>query len=107
MDAKKLTKLFREIPVWRKLSESRAVRYNCLEDIENRKFVVQSADFFSLPIKDTLHAYFSKQFVELFIQIDPEDRKIWSSSLEVAVALHEDQFKDVDLWAKPEESEKK
>jgi hypothetical protein len=88
-----MSKLFIQIFVWKRLDDKRAVRFTCLEDISKHLFIVQSADFFSVPVKPSLIAYFDNNFVDLFIGLDPENRQKWSSSLEEAVALHEDEFR--------------
>ena len=84
--------LFREITVWKRVDKRQAIKFNCLEDMNLHKFVVQSADFFTLPLKKERFEEFDKQFVELFIEIKPSDRRKWFDSIEEAIAAHETQF---------------
>lgn len=56
------------------------------------KFVVQSADFFTFPLKKARFEEFDKQFVELFIEIKRSDRRKWFDSIEKAISAHETQF---------------
>jgi hypothetical protein len=90
-------KLYREVAVWKRIDDKRAVKFNCLEDTSLHQFAVQSADFYTVPIKKEIIDDFEKQFVELFIQIDPAERRKWFDSIEEAVAAHEDDF---DSFAK-------
>jgi len=85
-------KLFRQISIWRRLDHRKAVRFNCLEDVGTKKFAVQSADFFTLPIKGENISYFEKLFPERFIEVEWELRK-WFDSVEEAVADHENEFR--------------
>jgi hypothetical protein len=90
-------RLYREVAVWKRIDDKGAVKFNCLEDIDLHQFAVQSADFYTAPIKNAVIDDFEKQFVELFIQIDPAERRKWFDSIEQAVAAHEDNF---DSFAK-------
>ena len=73
--------MYREVAVWKRIDDNGAVEFNCLEDIDSHQFAVQSADFYTVPIKNAVIDDFEKQFVELFIQIDPaERRKLYRTS---------------------------
>jgi hypothetical protein len=85
-------KLFRQIPIWKRLDPKNAVRFNCIEDIEMNRFTVQSADFFSIPIKGEHISYLEKLFPERFIEADWGQRK-WFASIEGAIADHESEFR--------------
>jgi len=84
-------KLFRQISIWKRLGHKKAVRFNCIEDLEMRKFAVQSADFFTLPIRGEHISYFEKLFPERSIEVEWEQRK-WFDSVEKAIAGHESDF---------------
>ena len=84
--------MYRSIPIWRRLSEDKAVRYSCFEDLETGEFCVQSADFFALPIEANMLAYADVQFVELFIEEDPRERCEWFVSIEDAILGHIKKF---------------
>ena len=84
--------LFKEVMVWRRIDTVSAVRYSCLQDVENEKYVVQSADFFRLPLPPGVANVFAGQFAELFIDTSPRERCIWFNSLADAIAHHEREF---------------
>jgi hypothetical protein len=84
-------KLFRQISIWKRLGHKKAVRFNCIEDLEKSKFAVQSADFFTIPIRGEHISYFEKLFPERFIEVEWEQRK-WFDSVEKAIAGHENDF---------------
>jgi hypothetical protein len=84
--------LYTEIKVWKRVSDSSAVRYACLQDVALHRYIVQSADFFRLPLQKRQIEDFDKQFVELFIGNPPADRKDWFDSLEAAIAAHDRDF---------------
>src|SRR5664279_4816503 len=92
MDPNQRMKLFRQIPIWKRLDHKNAVRFNCIEDMETNQFAVQSADFFSIPIKSEHISYLEKLFPERFIEVEWEQRK-WFASIEEAVADHENEFR--------------
>ena len=85
-------KLFRQVSIWKRLYHNKAVRFNCIEDLETSKFVLLSADFFYIPIKGEHISYFEKLFPERFIEGELEQRQ-WFDSVEKAVADHENKFR--------------
>ena len=54
-------------------------------------FAVQSADSFTIPIKNEHLAYFEKLFPERFIEVDWAERK-WFASVDDAIAAHVKEF---------------
>jgi hypothetical protein len=92
MDPDEHMKLFRQISIWKRLDHKKAVRFNCIEDLEMGKFAVQSADFFTIPIRGEHISYFDKLFPERFIEVEWEQRK-WCDSVEKAIADHENEFR--------------
>jgi hypothetical protein len=92
MDALKQMDLFRQIHVWRRLDHKRAVRFSCIEHMSEHKFCVQTADFFTIPIKNEHLVYFDRLFPERFIEVEWEERK-WFDSVEAAIAAHEIEFR--------------
>jgi hypothetical protein len=55
-------------------------------------FAVQTADFFTLPIKNDHISYLDRLFPERFIEKEPTERK-WFYDLEEAIAAHEAEFR--------------
>lgn len=83
--------LFIEIPVWKRLDSKRAVKFNCIKNAASGKYNVQSADFYYA--KEAIkEREFQQQFVDLFIELPPEERVDWYNSIEEAIAAHEREF---------------
>ena len=83
--------MFKSFDVWKKTSTERLVRYRCFEDTDTGKFCVQSADFYSLPIRTEQLLQLEKQFLELMMEESPVER---SGSVEEAIARHDSEFLD-------------
>lgn len=91
--AKKIVnELFKEVMVWKRVDSSSAIRYSCLNDLQNDAFAVQSADFFRLPFNMDSANDFAKQFAEFLIEVSPRERCSWFDSIEEAIANHERAF---------------
>jgi hypothetical protein len=84
--------LFREVMIWKRLSDVSAVRYSCLNDLKTDRYAVQSADFFRLPVEEKQFRTAEKQFVELFIETSVLKRCDWFGSLGDAIRAHEQMF---------------
>jgi hypothetical protein len=83
---------YRAIDVWKRLDGTSAVRYRCLECLQSKRFCVQSADVYRLPLDGKLASFVDSQFVELFIEQEPSSRSREYSTLEEAIAAHEESF---------------
>jgi len=83
---------YKEIKVWKRIDETSAVRFLCFEILMNNKFVVQSADYFYLPLEQSIINSFEKQQIELFIEDVPEIRNITYDTLEEAVQAFQNDF---------------
>jgi len=84
--------LFKEIMIWKRVDDVSAVRYSCLNDLQNGKFAVQSADFFRLPLEGQAVVEHANQFAALFIEVAPSERCLWFDSIEGAIINHECDF---------------
>jgi hypothetical protein len=84
--------LYRAIDVWKKADKTSAIRYRCFESLNSGRFCVQSSDFYTLPLDANQVASLSHQFVDLFVQQDPADRSSEYSTLEEAIAAHDQAF---------------
>lgn len=84
--------LYLKISVWRHVDEHVAIRYFCLKRLRDEYYAVQSADYFRLPIDEKQMTFFDKQFVELFIEMSPDDRCEWFDSIEKAIGDHDKYF---------------
>lgn len=77
--------------VWKRISESVAIRYALLTHVQSGKFAVQSADFFDRD--GEVHVeYFDQQFVELMMESDPSERCEWHDSITDAIEAHDIEF---------------
>lgn len=85
-------RLYREIPVWKHRGDGSALCYRCFESLPDHRFCVQSADYFRLPLDETVLRQHERQMVELFIETEPGARAGWHPSLEAAIAAHDAEF---------------
>lgn len=94
-----MKKLYNEMRVWRRVDDSRVVRYVCFQVLPDNKYCVQSADFFSLgSIPDQIAAHES-QMVDLLLEESPESRaeRVFDT-LEEAILSHDKEFQNSD-WS--------
>ncbi len=74
------------------MNETTAVRYRCFESLNSKRFCVQSADFYRLPFDEQQAANLRRQFVELFLEQEPDNRGGEHPTLEEAIAAHDKTF---------------
>jgi hypothetical protein len=84
--------MYKSIDVWKRLGESRVVRYRCFEVLPNCGYCVQSADFYEIPIDTKQCSDHDKQFLELLTEEAPEVRSGLFASLEEAIRHHDSLF---------------
>jgi hypothetical protein len=84
--------MFKAIDVWKRISDSEAVRYRCFQCLQTGKYSVQSADFYRLPENLAQSDQLERQHVELFVQQAPNERTGAYDTLEAAIAAHEAEF---------------
>jgi hypothetical protein len=63
--------MFKAFDVWKRIEPARLIRYRCFEDMGTGKFCVQSADFYSIPVRPEQLMQSEKQFLELMIEESP------------------------------------
>ena len=90
-----MSKMYRELSVWKRIDGKTAVRFRCFEDLDSHLFGVQSADFHTLPLKAEVAANSDRQFIELLMEIEPAERCSWHTSLLDAIAAHEESFRSM------------
>src|SRR6266853_2092335 len=56
--------MFKTIDVWKRISDSEAVRYRCFQCLRTGKYSVQSADFYRLPGSPDQSAQLRRQHIE-------------------------------------------
>lgn len=98
--------MYREISIWKRIDAERAVHFRCFEDVASHLFCVQSADFYVLPVKVNARVEFDRQFVELFIEVEPIERSRWFATVEQAVAAHEEEFLSIGRDVAEQEKKK-
>lgn len=84
--------IYQEITIWKCFDKKTAIRYRGLFNINTRKYGVQSADFYRLPLEEKQLLQFENQFVGLFLEVSPEERCDWFDSIEEAIKAHEKEF---------------
>jgi hypothetical protein len=84
--------MFKAIEVWKRISDSEAVRYRCFQCLQTGKYFVQSADFYRLPENPVQSAQLERQHIELFIEQAPDERSGAYQTLEAAIEAHEAEF---------------
>lgn len=89
-------KLYKSIDVWKVHEDNILIRYRCFEMLGEKKFCVQSADFFRLPIAEEQIHQLEKQAMELFLETLPDERSETFTSLEEAIEMHESDFVGFD-----------
>jgi hypothetical protein len=88
---KKPRKLYRQINVWEHIEEGRVAVYRCFEVLPDKKFFVQSKDFFSFPLAEETLRLFQEQFLELLAQEWEEERETYDS-LEEAIQRDDEAY---------------
>ena len=87
--------MYRELSMWKRIDAERAVHFRCFEDVASHLFCVQSADFYNLPVTVNARLEFDRQFVELFIEVEPIERSRWFATVDQAIAAHEEEFRSM------------
>ena len=86
--------LYQQIDVWKRLGSGRLCRYRCLRLEPEGTYVVQSADFLSVPLDMAVVKMLDTQFHELLGEEAPEERSQTYTTLEEAVAAHDREFEN-------------
>ena len=85
-------KLYKSIDVWKKIHDTKAIRFRCFQIGEDAAYCVQSADIFSYPLDKNRIVYLERQYIELFLEESPDKRNQVFSTLEEAIKVHEEEF---------------
>jgi hypothetical protein len=76
--------LYKEIHIWRRINDTMATRYTCLQNLRDKRYAVQSLDFFHENAVGDQSRYFQEQFLELLLETPPSERRGWFTTLEGA-----------------------
>lgn len=90
-DKSKPRKLYRQINVWERIEEGRVAVYRCFEILPDKRYYVQSKDFFSFPLEEQNLRLFQEQFLELLSGEWDEERETYES-LEEAIQRDDEDF---------------
>jgi hypothetical protein len=74
-------------PVYKKV-DNKIICYNVFQDISTKLYYIQSRDC----IFTGYDFNFSKQLIDLFIEIEPKDRENGYKNIEEAIKMYEDSF---------------
>jgi hypothetical protein len=85
--------LYRAIDVWKRVDRTTAVCYRCFESLQSKRYCVQSADFYRLPLDQKQDSNLDSQFVQLFIEQEPSSRTAEYLTLDEAIAAHDKDFR--------------
>lgn len=88
----KKNSLFKAFDVWKHIENGKILRYRCFEVLPQKKFCVQSVDFYYLPIDEKQVKNLEKQFLELLLESSPNDRSKLYDSVEEAIQAHDQMF---------------
>lgn len=83
---------YEKIDVWKKVDDKCLIRFRCYKVLGKEKYYVQSSDYFYLPISSEKLMLFESQQLELFLDIEPNERTSSFASLEEAIDEHEKEF---------------
>ena len=87
-------KIYKSIDVWKKIDEKTSVRFRCFQISEEAAYCVQSADIYHYPLDKNQINYLDRQYIELFLEENPDIRSNVYPTLEEAIRAHEDEFRE-------------
>ena len=83
---------YKEIIVWKRVGEKSLKKFVCFELLSEKKFCVQSIDFYHMPIDYKNLEYQRGNFYELLCEEKPEERSGLFDTLEEAILDFENNF---------------
>lgn len=93
--------MFKAIDIWKRLDDTKALRYRCFQRLTDGQFCVQSADYYYLPIREEQVKTLDRQFLELFLEEAPDQRSSLHPTLEDAITMYNLEFSN-DFASSPE-----
>ena len=104
IDREVVMKLYRQIDVWVRSSDSMMIRYRCFQILPDNLYCVQNADIFIAPVSQRHIREFENLFHELLLEEAPEVRSEPATTLEEAIRQHQEAFRDLEEEAPWRES---
>lgn len=84
--------MYRPIDVWKRIASDTLIRYRCFEIIGEQRFCVQGADFVRVPPDRKQMEAQEKIWMELLVEVAPDERADTFPTLEKAIAEHNGEF---------------
>ena len=88
--------MFRAIDVWKRLDDGGLARFRCFEILPDRRYCVQSVDFYYDPSDAKRIQESEQQFLELLLEAAPNQENETYATLEEAIANHELDFQEFE-----------
>jgi hypothetical protein len=101
-----MSKFYRELLVWKRIDDTKVVRFRCFEEMETHLFCVQNVDFYTMPLRADVIANSERVFLELLIEAEPMARCAWFRTVAEAINAHEDNFRSMAANIVAHEKEK-
>jgi hypothetical protein len=86
--------LYEAVDVWKRISSDQVLRYRCFRILPERRFCVQSADHYYLPLDENLRKQHKSRFLELLAEEAPDVREKTYETLEEAIEMFEQGFEE-------------
>jgi hypothetical protein len=84
--------LYREVNVWKRVSDREAARYRCFERLPEGGYGIQSVDWYQLPLKEKEVKFLENNFLELMIEKTLANRTKLYPTVTEAIAAFEQNF---------------
>jgi hypothetical protein len=84
--------LYREVNIWKRVSEKEAARYRCFERLPEGGYGIQSVDWYQLPLKEKEIKFLENNFLELMIEKTLTNRTKLYPTINEAIAAFEQDF---------------
>ena len=92
-------KLYRSVDVWKRDGEI-LICYRCFEVLGEDQYWVQSKDFINFPIDETHLKTHQRNFLELLVEEDPDERALTFATLKQAISHFEAEVKGLEAKVK-------
>ncbi len=92
--------IYRTIEIWRRHDDASAIRYFCLEDVDNGVFWIKSADHLRHPPDKAALQQANEQVAELaldsmiFEHDEENETRRWRSSIRAAIEAFDEEFQN-------------
>jgi hypothetical protein len=84
--------LYREVNIWKRVSEKEAARYRCFERLPEGGYGIQSVDWYQLPLKEKNTKFLDNNYLELMIEKTLTNQTKLYPTVAEAIAAFEQDF---------------